>query len=176
MRWLPFFILAYVVLGVQVGLSGYDQIYRGRPNFALLAVVFIAVNAHRDAALLGCFLLGLMQDLLTQVPLGLNALAYGVVGILVIALQEVVYREHFLTHLVLGLAGGLVYAAVVYLHGVIYTAMRGPRAFSRPSLAPLLAGAIYTAALAPFVLYLLVRMKRLFGFRPVRSHAARRGL
>src|SRR5436305_14664380 len=109
MRWLPFFILAYVMLGVQVGLSGFDQVYRGRPNFVLLAVVFIAVNAHRDAGLLGCFLLGLMQDLLTQSPLGLNAMAYGAIGMLVIGLQEVVYREHFLTHIALGLAGGLRY-------------------------------------------------------------------
>lgn len=175
MRWLPFFILAYVVLGVQVGLSGYDHLHRGRPNFVLLAVVFIAVNGHRDAALLGCFLLGFMQDLLTQAPLGLNAFAYGAIGMLVIAMQEVVYREHFLTHLMLGFVGGVVYAAIAYTHGLIYSAIRGPSAYPRPLLAPLLEGAIYTAVLAPFVLYVLVRMKRLFGFRPSRSHAARRG-
>src|SRR5207302_11297496 len=134
-----------------------------------------AVNGHRDAALLACFLLGFMQDLLTQAPLGLNAFAYGAIGILVIAMQEVVYREHFLTHLMLGFVGGLVYAAIVYAHGLIYAAMRGPAGYARPLLAPLLEGAIYTAVLAPFILYVLVRMKRLFGFRLTRSHAARRG-
>src|SRR5437660_11800546 len=98
MRWLPFFILAYVMLGVQVGLSGYDQLHRGRPNFVLLAVVFIAVNGHRDAALLGCFLLGFMQDLLTQAPVGLTAFAYGALGVLIVAMPQVVCRGLFRPH------------------------------------------------------------------------------
>ena len=121
MRFLPFFILAYIALGIQSGLTGYGAIYQARPNLALLVVIFIAVNANRDAALLGCFLLGLTQDLLTgQSPLGLNAVSYGLIGILVINTQEVVYSDHFLTHISLGLLGGLMYALLVYGHGWIY--------------------------------------------------------
>src|SRR2546423_13102319 len=145
MRWLPFFILAYVALGVQSGLSGYDQLYRGRPNFVLLAAIFVAVHAQRDAALLGCFMLGLMQDFLTQSPLGLNAFAYGAIGAMMVNVQDVVYRDHFLTHVSLGLVGGLMYAAIVYVHGLIYNWAHAGRVWSRPSLLPLLAGAVYTA-------------------------------
>jgi rod shape-determining protein MreD len=176
MRWLPFFILAYVALGIQIGLSGYDSVYRARPNLVLLAVIFVAVNAQRDAAVIGCFLLGLMQDLLTQSPLGLTAFAYGLIALFVVSLQEVVYRDHFLTHVALGLAGGLIYAAVVYVHGLIYARAHASRTWSRPSLMPLLAGAVYTAIMAPIVLYLLQRTRRMFGFRAVRMlHGTKRG-
>ena len=50
---------------------------------------------------------GVMQDLLTQTPLGLYALSYGLVGMFVVSTQEVVYREHPLTHFSLALVGGL---------------------------------------------------------------------
>ena len=63
MRWLAFFILAYVMLGLQIGLSGFIEIHHA-PNFLLLVVVFIAINACRDTALAACLLLGLLQDLL----------------------------------------------------------------------------------------------------------------
>jgi rod shape-determining protein MreD len=176
MRWLPFFILAYIALGVQSGLSGYDQVYRGRPNLVLLAALFVAVHAQRDAALLAAFMLGLMQDLLTDSPLGLNAFAYGAIAALVVSVQEVVYRDHVLTHVSLGLICGLIYAAIVYVHGLIYHwAHAGRSSWARPSLLPLLAGAVYTAALAPVVLYVLQRFRRVFGFRAVRMmHGMRR--
>ena len=169
MRWFPFFILAYVVLGVQLGLSGYVDVYRAQPNFVLLAAVFVAVNAQRDAALLGCFLLGLMQDLLTQSPLGLTAFSYGLIGMFVVSTQEIVYREHFLTHLSLGFAGGLIYAFIVFAHGLLYPLLHASRGFLRPSLGPLFAGAVYTAILAPLLMYLLQRMRKPFGFRPLRA-------
>jgi rod shape-determining protein MreD len=179
MRWLPFFILAYVALGVQSGLSGYDQVYRGRPNLVLLAALFVAVHAQRDAALLAAFVLGLMQDLLTDSPLGLNAFAYGAIAAIIVNVQEVVYRDHVLTHVSLGLVGGLIYAAIVYLHGLVYHWAHAGRSssssWSRPSLLPLLAGAVYTAALAPVMLYVLQRFRRVFGFRAVRMmHGVRR--
>ena len=178
MRWLPFFILAYVVLGVQSGLSGYDQVYRGRPNLVLLAALFVAVHAQRDAALLASFMLGLMQDLLTDSPLGLNAFAYGAIAAIVVNVQEVVYRDHVLTHVSLGLVVGLIYAAIVYVHGLIYHwahAAGRSSSWARPSLLPLLVGAVYTAALAPVVLYVLQRFRRVFGFRAVRMmHGMRR--
>lgn len=173
MRWFPFFILAYIAFGVQIGLRGYFD----GPNFVLLAAIFIAVNAPRNAALLGCFILGLMQDLLTQQsPLGLTAFSYGVIGIFVVSTQEMVYRDHFLTHIFLGLIGGLIYAILVYTHGWLYYGLihRSLRLEARPSAGPLFAGALYTALLAPFVLAGLRRTKRLFGFRSARMHGSRR--
>ena len=72
MRWLSYFILAYLALGAQVAVRPFVSVGEAVPNFLLMIVVFLAMNAPREPALLGCFFLGLMQDLLT-----LQALARG---------------------------------------------------------------------------------------------------
>src|SRR3954470_6905019 len=120
MRSLPYFILAYVALGLQIGLGELPFMRAGGPKLPLLAVIFIAVNASREAALLGSFGIGIMQDMTTLSPLGLYALAYALVAMFVVSTQELVYREHPLTHFSLALVGGFLTAAVVLLQGWIH--------------------------------------------------------
>src|SRR5437899_56237 len=110
MRWLTYFILAYIALGLQVGLAPSMAFQGAAPNLVLICAIFIAINARREPALLGCFGLGAMQDLLTQQPLGLFALGYGLVGMFVVSTQELVYREHPLTHFSMTFSGGLITA------------------------------------------------------------------
>jgi rod shape-determining protein MreD len=160
MRWLTYFILAYLAIGLQLGAGDLLTIAGAKPNLVLLAVIFIAINAPREPALLGCVGIGLMQDLVNLQPLGLYAAAYGLVGMFVVSTQEIVYREHPLTHFSLGFVGCLLVAAVVLVHGLV----RPPR------VAPgaLFGTAVYTAALAPLVLWGLQRIKRVFSFTPPR--------
>ena len=160
MRWITYFILAYIALAIQAGAGPYIRWNGAPPNLVLLAVIFIAINAPREAALLGCLCLGLMQDLLTQSPLGLYALAYGMVGMFVVSTQQVVYREHPLTHFSLALVGGMLTSLVLLLQGFIHRP--GVGAWS------LFVTTLYTAILAPFVLGALQRIKRLFAFQPTR--------
>src|SRR5947208_13176030 len=102
MRWPAYFILAYLAIGLQIGLGEYVRVGGAMPNLVLLAVIFIALNAPRDAALLGCFGIGMIEDLVGLHPLGLYALAYSLVGMFVVSTQELVYREHPVTHFTLG--------------------------------------------------------------------------
>jgi rod shape-determining protein MreD len=159
-RWITYFILAYVALAIQVGAGGYLRWQGAPPNLVLLVVIFITVNAPRDAALLGAVCLGILQDLVTHAPLGLYAFSYGLVGMFVVSTQQLVYREHPLTHVTLALVGGLLCTAVELLHGLIH----------RPGAAAmtLLTTTIYTAILAPLVLGVLQRAKRPFAFQPPR--------
>ncbi len=172
MRWITYFILAYLTLGLQVGLAPYLRYQGASPNLVLLAVIFIAINAPRDAALLGAFALGVLQDLLTQQPPGLFALSYGLVGMFVVSTQQIVYREHPLTHVSLALIGGLMTTCVILLHGWIHPP--APRlmdlnvAAARISPGVEFTRVLYTAVLAPFVLGALQRVKRAFAFQPAR--------
>lgn len=175
MRWIAWFILAYVALGVQLGLGGYVRVGDASPNLVLLAVIFIAVNAPRDAALLGCFCMGAMQDLVTQQPLGLYALGYGLIAMFVVSTQTLVYKKHPLTHFSLGLVAGLMVAAVLLVHGWVRPpapAMLTDTGAALPAmrLSPVLLfkNALYTAVLAPFVLGFLQRLARIFSFEPSR--------
>ena len=156
MRWFPYFILAYLAVGLQIGAAGYLG-HGAKPDLILLAVIFIAIHAPRDAALLGCFGLGIFSDLVSLNPLGVYAIAYSIVGMFVISTQELVYKAHPVTHFTLGLVSGLLSGTVLVIHGWI----RGPRA----SVSELFASALYTAILAPIVLGLLNLTKRAFSFQ-----------
>jgi rod shape-determining protein MreD len=156
MRWPAYFILAYVAIGLQIGLGEYLRVGGALPNLILLAVIFIAVNAPRDAALLGCFGIGAIQDLVGLHPLGLYALAYALVAMFVVSTQELVYRAHPITHFTLAFVGGILVAAVVCIHGWL----QGPR----EAVGSLLATALYTAILAPFLLGGLHLTRKAFAF------------
>jgi len=172
MRWFAYFILAYVMLGLQLGLGAHMQ-YRGTsPNLVLLVVIFLSLNAPRDEAMLGSFLLGAMQDLVTLEPMGLYAFSYGLVAMLVSLVGQLAYREHPLTHFFMTVVGGVMTAVLLMIHGwihplspahtqagvVIHAVRQSPRV--------LMVSVIYTAILAPIVLGILQRMHRMFAFQP----------
>ena len=176
MRWLAWSILAYVAIALQIGLGPFLRYKGAQPNLVLLAALFIALNAPRDAALLGCLCMGVLQDLLTQQPPGLFALSYGLTAMLAVSVHQVVYREHPLTHFLLALVGGLLTMLVLLVHGWVHPA--APRTVApdgvtllpaiRPSAGLEFVRVIYTAALAPVVIGLLQRSKKVFAFQPQR--------
>jgi rod shape-determining protein MreD len=159
MRWPAFFILVYLAVGLQIGMGDFVRIggAGARPDLVLLAVIFIAIHAPRDAALLGAFTIGLVKDMTTLSPLGLYAIAYSLVGMFIVSTQECVYRAHPVTHVTLGFVGSLLAGAVVLIHGWI----KGPPA----SLGEVFGSALYTALLAPLILGALNLAKGAFSFR-----------
>jgi len=168
MRGLTYFILAYVAIGVQSGMAHALAVGSALPNFALLAVIFITLNAPRDVALSGAFFIGLFQDLCTGTPLGLYAFSYGLVAMFVISTQQIVYREHFITHFSVALIGGLIV-------GLLVLAQSALRDRATVPAMPLFYGAIYTAVLSPLVIGILNRIRRVFQFQPRRSRGGRSG-
>jgi hypothetical protein len=91
MNWLAFFILAYLAVGLQAGLSsfmrwGSPASAGAEPNFGLVAVVFVSLNAERQAALLGGFVIGSRQDLATQQPFGLFAFCFGLAALGIVSI------------------------------------------------------------------------------------------
>jgi rod shape-determining protein MreD len=171
MRPLSYFILAYITLGLQAGIARAIQWNTAGPNFVLLAVIFIALNAPRDTALLACFGLGAMQDLTSGGTMGLYALCYGIVALFIVAIQQAVYRRHPVTHLMLAMIAGFMVALILAFHGWLRPPGpdRAPDGQHLPPIhspiLPLFYTAIYSAILAPFVLAILQRMNRAFGFQ-----------
>jgi rod shape-determining protein MreD len=164
MRWFAYFILAYLVLGMQAGLGAFLE-YRGAtPNLVLLAALFIATHAPRDAALLGCFGMGLMQDMLTAQPLGVYALAYGIVGLMITSSQSAMEQEHILANMVIALVAAAVVALVVWLNMVLAPRLSGAAPAAGGSVVSLMLGVLYTTLLAPLVSWPLQRIKKRFAF------------
>jgi len=125
--------------------------------------------------LLGCFVVGLMQDLVSQQPPGLLAVSYGLTGWIVNAIGQVVYRAHPLTHVALVLLGSAVTVTMILLAGWLHpptaagvSAGGAVLPAVRVPVGGLLSGAVWTALLAPLVLGLLHRLRRLFAFDSAR--------
>ena len=157
MNWIAVAILAYAALGLQTGLGAFIRWGAAQPSFALLAMVFIAINARPRLALLACFAIGALQDLATQRPLGLFAFSFGLAAFFVARAARSVNREHPLTHLWCALIAGAITALAIFararLHGV------------GTPLSDAFSGVLYTALLAPVLIGALQRIKPLFAFR-----------
>jgi rod shape-determining protein MreD len=165
MRWVSFFILAYVVLGLQSGLATAMEWKSATPNFVLIAVVFIAINAPRDAALLAAFILGLLYDMTTsQGILGLMALSYALSAAMILPIAKGLHRRHPAAHFALTLSVGIVVAIIVALHEWI----RPTTGAIRPSVLPLFYSAIYSAILAPIFIWVLQKFAGVFRFQTAR--------
>ena len=122
MRWPFAFILAYVMLGLQVGVSRYIAFHGAAPNLALIAVLFIALNMRRNGALLVSFSVGFVQDLLSGQQLGLYAFAYGLVAMTIVAAHRIWNRNHPATYIVVALVGGFITTMVLLLHSLLHPA------------------------------------------------------
>lgn len=170
MRWIPYFILAYLAIALQMGLNGYLKIGRAEPNLVLPIMVFIAINARREEGLFGAFILGLLQDLFTQQPFGLYAFAYGMAALFIVGAQPALSKDHPLTHAFVTFLAGLLVGAIICFSDWAYPRLHGVTDWPAWSASLAVLRALCTAAVAPFLLFFLVRIKGIFGFRKSRAY------
>ena len=178
MRWFPLFILAYLIVGVQFGAGAFLRIGNGPPpNLVLLAVAFIAINAPLSAALIGCIIIGLFQDVTTGQPPGVYAFSYGLFAYVVSRWRWLPPRGNPITHVVIAFTGAMLTAVVLYIQGIVHPdvpAHTMPDGTHFPairlSLGTLLLGVLFTTLLAPIVMGLLHRFRKLFAFAPRSRH------
>ena len=168
MRWFPFILLAYLMLGLQIGLGGIARFGQGELNFVLIAAVFIAINAQRNVALPACFALGLLHDLVGIGPIGAYALAYSLVALLVAGTDRALAVEHPFTHVFVTFVGGAITAIVLWLIGLeakLHSTQAWIETHAPAPLGPGMLTAVYTAIFALPALWLLTRFRRAFRFK-----------
>lgn len=163
MRWLIFFIFAYLMLGAQIGIGSRLAIGGASPNLVLLAVIFICINTPREVALSAGMILGLMQDLLTSAPPGLYAVSYGLVAALCASANRQVYPDHPLTHFFFTFVAQIITSAVLLVHDRFYRSIHVVDGAVLTAM-PLIFASFYSALVAPLVLGVLSRIKPIFGF------------
>jgi rod shape-determining protein MreD len=178
LRWLPYFIFAYLMLGIQLGLGSFTAFRGVPPNLPLILVIFFSLNAPHNRAVLASVILGATQDLISLQPLGLFAFSYGLVSLLVCWLAESVRRSHPLTHLSLTFMGTMVVGMILLIHDLIRP-MPVP-AHGGVTASPVRVGprvvvvfAVYTTLLSPLVIFLLQQGNRAFPLDPGNRRRAR---
>lgn len=169
MRWLSYGIVCYLALGIQLGWASFASQAGAVPNLPLLIAVFMAATAPRQGALLGCFFLGLAQDACSLQPLGIFALSYTLLALIVTSAVHLMRREHLLTHVLLTLMGGVIVIIISWLGRHMAPAQPPIELPGAALLNPLpidvggnFRGLAYTTLLSPVVLGILIRVAFLF--------------
>jgi rod shape-determining protein MreD len=159
MRWIPFLILTYITIGLQLGLSGVAQVGGGGIDFILISVAFITINARRDTAMPACFILGLLNDLTGAGPVGTYALSYSIVALFVAGTDRALSVEHPFTHFIVTLMGGVIVTFTLLFHSWL-SRYGVPIAFWSNIF-----GSFYTALLALPVLWGMNKLRKSFRFK-----------
>lgn len=171
MRWIPFLIAAYVLLGFQVTLGKvltFSTAMLGQvgPDFAAIFAVFVALNVRTVVdALLAGWVLGMSVDLLAAGGVaggscaGIMSLTYMVAAGVLFWIREAFFRDRPLTQAILAVLFCLI-AHGLWVGG--QAARAGDWAAARRMLPQMLCLAAYTGVLTPLVHLPLLHGRRFF--------------
>ncbi len=193
MRWLTFFIFAYLMLVVEVGLRTLWSLPIGggvAPSLTLVLLVFVTLSARPVHAAWAAIILGVLVDLapVAVTPQGLDVLIVGptsmgyLIGVAVtLRLRGVLFRQSpialGIASLVLGAIALLMFVTLMSLRGVFTLGPLAGGPLGEPipgwrASAQLIHGfvqVIYTALIALPVGYLLLKTDPWWRFGPTKS-------
>jgi rod shape-determining protein MreD len=143
--------LAFVVLGVvvlQTTLFTHLRVFDVAPDVGLVAVLAVAYDHGPETGALFGFVMGLVMDMFLTTPAGLSALAWGLTGYAVGAVQSAMIRSTPRAAPVVGGIGGLVGGLVFVTVGA---AVGEPGFLSVHGVKIVVVAAVLDALVAPLV-------------------------
>jgi rod shape-determining protein MreD len=160
-------MLLIVCLAAQVALLGEMRVLGAAPDLLFIVALYAALFAPRSHATLAAVTAGLARDIFASGRFGVHALLFGLAAALLVYTREKIFKEHPLSQAVIAFAAlGAIEAFCTVAAKIQYpTASAGALVISG------LLSALWTAALAPFALALLVKFNRTMGFIEKRSLA-----
>ncbi|MBN2563254.1 MAG: rod shape-determining protein MreD [Phycisphaerae bacterium] len=165
MHWIAFVILLLVVTVLQESVAPFIAVHTIRPDLMVILAVHYALAARTYDALLACWFIGLVIDLTSSSfavgpNVGLYALSFGLVGLVIVRLRDLTFRESIVTQLFFTFAAKVIVSllAGVYMLYVVHA----PSRFGEILLTGIYA-AVYTAVLAPYGHWALRRLRRPLG-------------
>lgn len=164
MRWISFAILAALCIVCQTTLVPHMRFRGIGPDWMLVLAVFYAMWGPWPDAAIATWILGLIVDLTsagTGGRIGLYAFCFGAAGWGIIRLRQVIFR----THPVAQAGVTFLFALAVELVAVLYRWWSTPASSLSPGWGMALTSALYTAAWAPPLHWVLLRLGRLTGLR-----------
>jgi rod shape-determining protein MreD len=138
-------------------------------EFVPLLAVFYALYAAAEAAPLAALLCGLAYDVMMADMVGTSLIPMALVGWLIVRIRLSIFREHFISQVVMTLLGILAFATLsVAYRRLVGAPLHGNSVFAH--LGYHAGNALYTAIAAPLLFALLFRIQHLLGFT---SHGPR---
>ncbi len=182
MRWSVFAFFAFVFLTAEASLQGVlvlRSVGNIMPSFIAALVVYLCLFAPRTQSLWACWMLGLLIDLMTEVPreggvlgpiLGPHALGYVFGGMIVLQFRSALFRRRPMTlavmTVVFTIAASLVVVSIFAVHSwypgeSLYWAERRPLG----ELVRRIGGAFYSGAVALMLGTVLMWTHPAWGFQ-----------
>ena len=164
MRWVPFIILACVTIVCQTTVVPRMTIQSVWPDWMFILAVHYALWGRWPDVAIAAWILGLVVDLHSSDRIGLHACTYGAAAWAIIHLRQALFRDHPLTQ---------VAVTFVFALGIQLIVGWYRRWGEQPTVLDSLwwsafLTAVYTAVCAPFLHWLLIRLKRWTGLQASR--------
>lgn len=109
---LTMLLVAATVL--QAGVPVYAFMGQARPPLLLAVVLYYALNRDGVLWLAAALAAGVLQDALSEIPLGASVVAFAVAGHLAGRSSALITREHLLPHALIGAAASAGTTAALY--------------------------------------------------------------
>lgn len=147
-------LLIVVMVLLQVTVFPHLRIAGVAPDLGLLVALAVGYTEGPEAGAITGFAAGFAFDLFLETPMGLNALAYALVGYGAGLFEAGLFRSPRWLPTVMGALGGLACGLVIVGVGVLVgvDSVKGAHGVETISVA-----ALYDALLAPFVFFLVTR-------------------
>jgi len=169
MKWPAFVILAVVTLVLQTAVVPLMAIQSIRPSWMFVLAAFYGLWGPWPDAAIAAWLLGLGVDLQSAGAgggrIGLYAFCFGGAVWAMIRIRSAFFRDHAVTQFVMTLVFGL--AVELLVEGYRRWSV-GDASPERGVWWPAFWTALYTAAWAPYLHWVLLRLHRWTGLKPVR--------
>lgn len=170
MRWATYVVVAALLLTMQSALAPFVEIKGVRPDWLLAGAVFLGLFVKPTHAVVAAWVLGLCADMLTVERPGLLSFSFLMISAAVSAIREYVFRYWVLTQFTLTLVVALCFGTALLMYR---RCMYEP---VRPLWSDWFVGvgltSLYTAAWAPILHNLLLRLSGLLGIvRPKYGHS-----
>ena len=161
MRWLAFVAVVIPVIILQTAIAGRLAVGGVRPEWLFALVVFFGLYGARGDAWLAGWLIGVGADLTSIERMGLFAISYCLVAVIVNSLRDLVFLKSHATHFFVTLLAGVVLQAAF----VAYRSAFYPNSMTMWQPVVLHAGgsALYAATWAVFIHHYLLKASRLLG-------------
>ena len=159
MKWYLLILLSFIFVIFEVAFPPSWQLGHSHPEFALLLMIYLVLNAQTNDTIYAAWLVGLIKDLFSTGRLGTHSLIYFAGALLLLQLRRYLYREEILVQIAVAFVAVFV-ADMVYL---LQLSVAMPGIELGGHLRRVLIATLYSTACAPIVFLLLDAIRRPIG-------------
>lgn len=155
MRWFTFFFILLCVSLFQSTMIYRINIGPAVPDLYLPIVVFYSLLLDTRRNTITSWLTGISKDLLSDGPLGINAIFFVAIGFLIWSVRGILYRGHLITQILITFIFSIIYNIFYVLY--VENSFHSLELIS--TLRQIFLCSLYTALIVPILLWIMSKFQ-----------------